>query len=160
MILYDTHRNGSWHPSVRCWSCKNSHSTRRTTQARWDSTTRQTISQCNCKCVNEEIIIGRPRKISPKVVRALIWKARTGVYTASELRRMFQVNVSVRRIKQILQADDRLTWKRMKRAPPLSKRHREEKVKFAKNILRNTTSWWRNVVFSDEKGSGLTVLMD
>ena len=67
--------------------------------------------------------IGRPRKISSKVMRALIRKARTGVYTAAELRRMFQIDVSVRRVQQILQADDSLSWKRINSAPPLTKRH-------------------------------------
>ena len=33
--------------------------------------------------------IGKPRKISPKHVCAMIRKARTGLYTASDLRRIF-----------------------------------------------------------------------
>ena len=57
--------------------------------------------------------IGRPRKISPKHVRAMLRKARSGNYTHTKLRGMFRADVSVLRVQQLLHQDHRLSWKRM-----------------------------------------------
>ena len=52
--------------------------------------------------------LGRPRKISPKVVRSMARKARTGEYTASQLRSMYGLDVNLCRVQQLLSTDRRL----------------------------------------------------
>ena len=94
---------------------------------------------------------GRPRKISPKLVRALRRKGRTGNYTARALRGFFQMDCTVRRVQQLLSTDTRLSWKKMKSKPFLKKCHRDARIGFARTMLKKTTGFWRSVIFSDEK---------
>lgn len=49
--------------------------------------------------------ISRPRKISPKLVCGMTRKARSCSYTATDLRRSFQVNFGMRLIQQLLHVD-------------------------------------------------------
>ena len=48
---------------------------------------------------------GRPRKVSPKLIRALRRKGRTGKYSARELRNVFNLDCTVRRVQQSVSAD-------------------------------------------------------
>ena len=47
----------------------------------------------------------RPRKVSPKLIRALRCKGSTGKYSDCELRNVFSLDCTVRRVQQSLSAD-------------------------------------------------------
>ncbi len=66
---------------------------------------------------------GRPSKVSPKLICALRRKGRSGKYSARELRNAFSLDCTVRRVQQLLSSDPRLSWKRMKCKPSLTKNH-------------------------------------
>ena len=94
---------------------------------------------------------GAIRKLSPKLTRAIIRRARTGNYTARELANFYNVDVSVRRIQQILCAASFLQWKKCLRAPKLSPLHKVARVEWARYHLHRNPKMWRNVIWSAEK---------
>ena len=93
----------------------------------------------------------RKRKISTSLHRLLLRKARTGKYTARQLRDSFATTVSVRRVLQLLHAAPALHWGRMLRAPKLTNRHRAARLLWAKKHLAVGVSFWKRTIFSDEK---------
>ena len=62
--------------------------------------------------------LGPPRKLSSKLVSAMIRKARTGEYSANDLKKMYNARVTVRRIQQVLHCAQHLRYKKMLMAPP------------------------------------------
>lgn len=58
--------------------------------------------------------------------------------------------VTARRVRQILQDDQNLVWKKPQKKPNLTKRHKVLRMAFAKKYMDMGVNW-QKVVFSDEK---------
>ncbi len=67
---------------------------------------------------------GPKRKVLQREVRLLLRQARTGEYSARQLRDLYAPMVTVRRVQQLLAADPHLTWRRPHAAPKLTASHR------------------------------------
>ena len=95
--------------------------------------------------------LGPPRKVSQKLIKAMVRKARLGEYTARDLKQMYKVPVGVRRIQQILRNDDNLAYRKMKLSPPLTIDHKNDRMDWARDSLRMDKVIWTQTIFSDEK---------
>ena len=95
--------------------------------------------------------VGPPRKLSKKLVAAMVRKARTGEYSANDLRKMYDAPVTLRRVQQILQEAEHLEYKRMLKAPLLTIEHKKDRVKWAEESLRASDRVWQRTIWSDEK---------
>lgn len=93
---------------------------------------------------------GPKRKLKIRVVRLIIRAAKTGEYTARELRDKYAPDVTVRRVQQVLQSDPELCWERMNVAPMLSSVHKQKRWEWAKQMVVKGGAFWRDVIFSDE----------
>jgi hypothetical protein len=93
---------------------------------------------------------GITRKISDKAKRRLLRVASNNVASASNMQRALELNVSVRRVQQILRASPHLTYRKIIREPWTNERHYQERINWAIGHV----AWkcqWNNVIFSDEK---------
>lgn len=94
---------------------------------------------------------GRPKIVPDTTVRAILRHTSTGNYTAHQLRDLLNLPVTVRRFQQLLLNNDNLAYKKMKCAPMMTDKHKEDRVKCAVDHVSCTLSDWRQGVFSDEK---------
>ncbi len=95
-----------------------------------------------------KICRGVPRLSSPKQARAIVRLTRTGEYSARQLAEHYNVDVSVRRMQQVLAAAP-------ERAPRLTAEHKKARVKWARYHFHCCPRFWRTVVWSDEKNFNL-----
>ncbi len=93
---------------------------------------------------------GIRRKLPMRVVRLILRRAKTGLYTSRELRDAFAPMVTVRRVQQLLAADPDLCWQQMPASPALTADHRRARLQWARQKAVIGGRWWRRVVFSDE----------
>ena len=93
---------------------------------------------------------GRPSKISQGDARLLLRSASKGTRTSKELRSDLNHNISDRRVRQLLHDAEHLQWTKRSGAPPLSKKHKESRIKFAE-LYVDLGEKWKDVIFSDEK---------
>ncbi len=93
---------------------------------------------------------GGKRFVTPALVRAMIRRACTGLYSARQLHGMFKCKVSVRRVQKILSGADHLVYKKMTPTPKMNRRHFEARMQWAKDHFGWRRRWAR-VVFSDKK---------
>lgn len=70
---------------------------------------------------------------------------------AREIRNSLDLDVSVRRVQQLLKQTPFLRYSRPERAPHLSRRHWEERLKWAEENLDWDHPNWRHVIFTDKK---------
>ncbi len=90
------------------------------------------------------------RKLPMRLVRLILRQAKTGLYTARELRDRYAPMVTVRRVQQLLAAEHDLTWSRMPASPKLTPRHRQKRLEWVRGMAVKGEKWWRRVVFNDE----------
>lgn len=93
---------------------------------------------------------GRPPIITVRQKREIIREASLKKLSASEIRRKLELNVTTRRVGQILHNSGTLTWIKNKGKPELKKHHKDARLEFAMSHL----SWanqWKKIIFSDEK---------
>ena len=102
---------------------------------------------------------GVRRKISEKAQRRLLRAASNQITSASKLQRSMQLNISVRRVQQVLQAAPYLRYRKMRAVPWMTERHFTDRVDWVQNHI-SWNSDWANVIFSDEKSSTWMALMD
>ena len=102
---------------------------------------------------------GIRRKISEKAKRRLLRAASNQITSASKLKRSMELNISVRRVQQVLQAAPYLRYRKMRAVPWMTERHFADRVDWVKNHI-SWNSEWRNVIFSDEKSSTWMVRTD
>ena len=88
-------------------------------------------------------------------MRAELHKASTGLYTASKLRGMFSLPVSVQRVQQMLQRVQHLNWEMMKIVPSLTPRDKDARLKWVREQLALSASVWQKAIWSDEKSFNL-----
>lgn len=94
---------------------------------------------------------GAPPKLSAIAKRNLVRQANKGNSSASELRTSLNLDVSVRRVQQVLHDTPHLQYKKMKCAPALTVRHKQDRIKWATAHVTWRPCDWDSVVFSDEK---------
>lgn len=93
---------------------------------------------------------GRPKVISDRDRRAILRVASNSALTATQIASTAGVNTNVRNVQRLLHDVKHLKRKKMLKKPPLSKKHKKERLQFAKEHI----TWkkkWRHVIFSDEK---------
>lgn len=93
---------------------------------------------------------GATPKLSAQTRRIIIRKARTGLFSARQLRDNHAPFLSIRRVQQILAATPDLRYVNVEKAPRLRKSHRLARVRWAKEHLNRGLTHWRKTVFSDE----------
>lgn len=62
---------------------------------------------------------GLPLEVTENKKR-LLWKARSGNYTAYQIIAQVEMNISLSRVRQIFSADENLRWTRMKSKHPMT----------------------------------------
>ena len=93
---------------------------------------------------------GITRKFLPQSIRIIRRQAKTGNFTARNLRDQYAPDVTVRRVQQILADDPDLQWEKPRKAPSLSITHRQKRLDWARQMTRKGERFWRKVIFSDE----------
>ena len=93
---------------------------------------------------------GINRKISQNTKRRLLRTASNAVSSASQMKTALGLQISVRRVQQILHATPHLKYRKMYQVPWMDDSHFEQRIKWAITHV----AWkaeWSNVIFSDEK---------
>ena len=98
---------------------------------------------------------GYQSKSSTSAKRLLVRQARTGRFTARKLRDEYAPFLTFRRVQQLLQNVPDLRWARSVGIPTLSPNHRRCHQDWCRNHLKRGASFWRWVIFSDEKRCSL-----
>ena len=93
---------------------------------------------------------GAKPKITKTQNRAIVKAASKGIRAAREIRDTYSCDVTVRRVQQLLRNAPHLKHKKMLTGPSLIVKHKEERLKWAKDYSHWRTRW-RRIVFSDEK---------
>lgn len=93
---------------------------------------------------------GANQKLTRRHRSRIFNEIRNGNKTASDVTKVLELPVTVRRVQQVLQEDKRLKWTKKSLKPPLTKCHKAARLDFALNHM-TWTGEWRNVIFSDEK---------
>ncbi len=81
----------------------------------------------------------------------MVVKARTGEYSANDLRKIYCAPVTVRRVRKIPQEAEYLECKKMLGAPPITISHKIGRVKWAEESLRASDRVWQRTIWSDKK---------
>lgn len=90
-------------------------------------------------------------------MRRLLREAHRGDKSARELRDDLKLNVTVRRVQQVLSECSTLTYRKMLKAPMLTAKNRIERLRWARRYISRGDNYWLKVVFSDEKKFNLQV---
>ncbi len=94
---------------------------------------------------------GRPRKLTPRTVRAVVKTAREGKMTAQKLLTTMGLGVSLRTVQRTLFENEHMTFGHLELQPFLNADHIRERFRWAKNHRPHPASNWRRTVFTDEK---------
>ena len=94
---------------------------------------------------------GRKSSMSKTLCRALVRRARKGFETARTLGETFSLPVGVRRVQQILNSAEFCEFEKRKVAPKLTPAHKVARLEWTSKYIAKCPSFWRGVVFSDEK---------
>ena len=89
-------------------------------------------------------------KISNRDKNRIIIEATKNKLSAKDIQAKLSLPISVRRIQQILSSQSHIKYKKMLKKPPLTKKHKIDRLNFAKKYM-SWTSEWSKVIFSDEK---------
>ena len=103
------------------------------------------------KSNRSSVIIGRPRKLSDRAVRAIVNIARSEKLTASKVLDKVPINVSVRTIQRTLNECEHMHFGPMQVRPRLTADHIKKRLKWCKDHSKKLVEDWTNVVFTDEK---------
>lgn len=94
---------------------------------------------------------GRAKKVSERDARHIVRVVSRGNVSARQAKNKLQLDCSVRTVQRILQNAESLQYKKILAATRLTKRHKEQRLNWAKAMLPKFGADWSNVVFSDEK---------
>ena len=94
---------------------------------------------------------GRPRKLTPRTVRAVVETAREGKMTAQKLLTTIGLGVSLRTVQRTFFENEHMTFGHLKVRLFLNADHIRERFRCAENHRHHPTSNWRRTVFTDEK---------
>jgi hypothetical protein len=93
---------------------------------------------------------GRPLKLTVTAKRRLLREASKGKAGSKELQQQLQLNVTPRRVRQVLNKSNNLVYRARKKAPALTKQHKEKRLEWVKEKVSWTLGKWMTVIFSDE----------
>lgn len=91
------------------------------------------------------------RKLSEQDIRQIRRCARAPQATAASIKKQLNLNVTVRRIRQVLSDDPHLLYKRVAKQIKLTQKHKERRLQFAKTHLNRNGVDWDKVIITDEK---------
>lgn len=94
---------------------------------------------------------GRPRVLTPAERRIIKREVSKSIKSANDVRKELHLTVSLSTVQRALREDPDLKYKKMKASPPLTERHKNARVEFAKSYVQWTWALWTKVIFSDEK---------
>ena len=95
--------------------------------------------------------LGRPCKISKTALRRLLREASKGQLSSKQLQQALELNITPRRVRQILKSAPNLVFQKRKQVPKLTENHKKERVKWARAKVTWSQEQWDRVIFSDEK---------
>lgn len=93
---------------------------------------------------------GRPKKTTKRQDREIFRLVSTQNLSVRSISREVTVPVSKSTVHRRLQVSKLLAYRKMRRSPKLTKRHKDARVQWARNHM-NWTDEWLSVLFSDEK---------
>lgn len=93
---------------------------------------------------------GRPSSLSPQDKRRIKHLAVNNTLSSSDIKYQLDLKVSARRVRQVLEANNDVKYKKSFPIPFLTPRHKKARFDFAEKY-RFWENEWKNVVFSDEK---------
>lgn len=109
---------------------------------------------CNFVNKGDSYGVKKPRgvhkKLSGRDYRRIIREAVKPGMSSSKIKTRLQLQVTDRRIRQILNESGQVKWAIKSKKPMLSTKHKEARLKFAKDHM-SWTNEWKRVIFSDEK---------
>lgn len=103
------------------------------------------------KTAKERKLRQRVSKLSERDTRRIIQTAVNGRKSATDVQKELNLNVTTRRIQQVLRECPHTAFLKPQKAPYLLKRHKQERLKWAETQLDWDGPDWRRVIFSDEK---------
>lgn len=95
-------------------------------------------------------ILGAKKILNDRDCREIKRNAQTGKYTAKQIKNNLNLQVSTRRVQQLLHAESTLCWTKRSKKPKLTSAHKIKRLSFAKSHMSWKTEWSK-VIFSDEK---------
>lgn len=95
-------------------------------------------------------LAGRKPKLNQRNIREIKRLAVNSSISPSQIKRDLKLDVSVRRIQQILHDDKNLSYEKRNSKPQLLPRHKTARLRFAEKYQFWDEEWGK-VVFSDEK---------
>ena len=81
----------------------------------------------------------------------LLREASKGILGSRELSQALKLPVKARRVRQIMNHHPKLTYKKIKRVPPMPVHRKTAFLAWATENVAWTIPDWKNVVWSDEK---------
>lgn len=90
------------------------------------------------------------QKISRRDKRDIFRLASKENMTSSQIRLALNLNISTRRVQQILSSSKRFKWEKCAKKPALKNHHKKKRLEFAEKYIAFGDQW-KNVIFSDEK---------
>ena len=94
---------------------------------------------------------GRPKKIDDRTHRLIVRTVAKGSGGARTVQQQLQLPVSIRTMQRYIAITPWLKFKRVRRCPMLSRRHKKARLNWAHEHDGLDDFWWANVMFSDEK---------
>ena len=92
----------------------------------------------------------RPSKLSEADKRRINREASKGILSSTGIVKALQLTVKPRRIRQLLQDNVHLSYKRVTRTPAMRERHEKCRVSWAMERMSWSHQKWSSVVWSDE----------
>jgi len=85
---------------------------------------------------------GRPPLLSDREKRRILREASNKVTTCSKMKAELKLNVSAETVRRVICKSNFIKWRKMKKAPKLERRHKDNRLSFAR---RNQRTDWKQV---------------
>ena len=94
----------------------------------------------------------RPPKLTATARRRrLLRETSKGKSCSKELQQKLQLDVTPRRVRQVLNQSSNLVYRTRKKAPALTKQHKEKRMEWVKEKVSWTLGKWITIIFSDQE---------
>ena len=94
--------------------------------------------------------IGRPKKLSERDKRSILRVASNAALSYNQIKSKSGVNCSRSTVRRIIKSSKNIVRRKFKKIPPLTKKHKDNRLTFAREYMAWTNEW-KKVVFTDEK---------